>query len=589
MVKKIGNIFIFFMSLFLFSNIDALSSLSLQLVDLQQNMVNQVEVEVPFLVQVVAQNIESNSQPDGFDAWDDFAVTFYGISQSMTSINGQMTATKTYTYVVTPQKKGVFNYPALCLTDNQGNVHVSNSFKVTVGDSVQILQQAIAQPYVLQVDVKERSVFVGQKITVILRFGFQAPFQDLRITEVPMQNIYRGFVSQEAVSGEFKIGNQKYESQDFFMELYPEKIGTLVVPSFQASFMPQHSAHISSMFSMILGGGNVVHSQPRSIDVISLPEQAEFKNVTAIGQFDSVEFKLSSHKGSVGEGLVAKMIVIGDGNLEIVKAPLLEMPEGLHYYEGNSSVIREKNGKFKKEFEWIVQSEYADDFTIPTQEFVYFDPELQMYKVLQSKPIQLQIHGTIKKELEQKIKIDLQKQSEKREQIEQKKEENILTEKYFLLWIDALMLSNSVTSRMLTWSIQFLMVLIMGLIMLLGFRYFFKDLFFFETFKIRIQFLIFCKKKNIDGVYKTFEQLMHKYGLDMQGSELEQCFLNLKMSDELFQNWKNFVIMIWEMNFAKERASDQTDLAFSLAKQWFVIILSCCKLQKKKRVVSSQA
>ncbi len=100
-----------------------------------------------------------------------------------------------------------------------------------------------------------------------------------------------------------------------------------------------------------------------------------------------------------------------------------------------------------------------------------------------------------------------------------------------------------------------------------------------------MQFLSFCKKKDIHGVYKTFEQVMYKYGLEMQGSDLQQCFADLKMSDETFENWKNFVTMIWEMNFAKERASDQTDLAFSLAKQWFVIILSCCKLHKKKNTI----
>ena len=87
-------------------------------------------------------------------------------------------------------------------------------------------------------------------------------------------------------------------------------------------------------------------------------------------------------------------------------------------------------------------------------------------------------------------------------------------------------------------------------------------------------------------MYKTFEFLMQKYGLEMQGSELQQCFVDLKLSDEAFENWKNFVTMIWEMNFAKDRASDQTDLAFSLAKQWFVIILSCCKLQKRKQTVA---
>ena len=583
MVKKTGNIFIFLIVLFSFLQTIASSKLSLQIADLQQNKVTQVEVGVPFLVQVVAQNIDSDAQPDGFDAWDDFAVTMYGTNQGITSINGQVTQTKTITYIVTPQKKGTFDYPALCLTDKQGKVHVSDKFKVTVGDTVQISQHTSTQPFVLQLDVDERSVFVGQKITVLLRFGFQESFQDLRITEAPMQNIHRGFVSQEAQSGEFKIGNQKYESQDFFMELYPEKTGTLVIPSFQASFAPQRHAHVGSMFSLVLGGGNVVHSQPRSIDVKPLPESSEFKNVTAIGQFDHVEFKLSSNKGSVGEGLVAKMTVIGDGNLEIVKAPLLDMPEGLHYYEGNSSVIREKNGKFKKEFEWIVQAEHADQFLIPEQQFVYFDLKSQNFKILKTKPQELVIRGAAKKGLVQQETKDSEQQNIA---TSTEKKEEASFQQQFLTWLDFVMLSGSVTSKMLTWLIQFLIGLILLFMIIFITRRYFKDLFFFETIKIRMQFFNFCKKKDIQGVYKTFEFLMQKYGLEMQGSELQQCFVDLKLSDEAFENWKNFVTMIWEMNFAKDRASDQTDLAFSLAKQWFVIILSCCKLQKRKQTVA---
>ena len=135
---------------------------------------------------------------------------------------------------------------------------------------------------------------------------------------------------------------------------------------------------------------------------------------------------------------------------------------------------------------------------------------------------------------------------------------------------------------MMTWLIKLLIGLIAILAIILFSRRYFSDLFFLETLKIRMQFFTYCKKKDIHGIYKIFETIMNKYGLSMQGPELQQCFKDLNRSDESFENWKNFVTMIWEMNFAKDRASDQTELAVSLAKQWFVIILSCCKLQKKK-------
>lgn len=584
MVKKIGNFLYFLMSLVAMAQAVDNQSLRIQINDLQNNKVSQVEVGVPFLVQVTAQNIESKDQPQGFDAWDDFAVTLYGQNHATTSVNGDVTRSTTFTYIVTPQQKGSFVCPALLITDKQGNVIKSQDVKIIVGDTVQISQQTNSQPFVLQIDVDERTVFVGQKITMLLRFGYQDPFQDLRITETPMQNIHRGFVAQEAKAGKFKIGQQEYTSQDFLMELYPEKIGTLVIPTFQASFSPQRQQNMHSLFSMVLGGGNVIQSQPRSLEVKVLPEHEEFKNVTAIGQFDSVEFQLSANQGSVGEGLVAKMIVIGDGNLEVVKAPSLNMPEGLHYYEGNSNVVREKNGTFKKEFEWIVQAEHADTFEIPAQKFVYFNLKHQEYRFLKSQPHKITIRGVAKKITEQQsatnvVAAQLVEKNETKKDI--KKSSSVHQS-----WFDFSIFSSSQTSKMLTFVIEMLFGVLAIFCIILFSRRYGKDLFFVETLKIRLQFLACCKKKDIYGVYRLFEMILQKYGLGMQGSELQQCFIDLKMSDESFENWKNFVTMIWEMNFAKERASDQSELAFSLAKQWFVIILSCCKLQKKKQATA---
>lgn len=584
MVKKTGNI-LFLCMLYVLS-VHAVSNqmLRIQINDLQHNKVNQVEVGVPFLVQVTAQNIESNQQPHGFDAWDNFAVTLYGQNHATTSVNGNFSQTVTFTYVVTPHQKGTFNCPALSMTDQHGVAIKSDEIKIVVGDAVQISQNTTAQPFVLKIDIEERSVFVGQKVTALLRFGYQDPFQDLRITETPMQNIYRGFVAQEAKAGKFKIGQQEYASQDFLMELYPEKTGILVIPTFQASFSPERNAHMASMFSIILGGGNVVQSQPRSIEVKELPEHDEFKNVTAIGQFDSVEFKMSTQQGSVGEGLVAKMMVVGDGNLEVVKAPSLEMPQGLHYYEGNSSVSREKNGTFQKEFEWIVQAEYADTFDIPAQKFIYFDLKTHSYKVLTSTPFKILISGVAKKIAEQPRVIDAITAQKSQVVEENGSSKEITSSNNYQKWLEGSKLLNAITSKMLTWLIECLVGLIVFLSVVLVLRRYGKDLFFVETLKLRLQFLAYIKKKDIYGVYRLFETVLHKYGLDMQGPDLQQCFIDLKMPDESFQNWKNFVTMIWEMNFAKERASDQTELAFSLAKQWFVIILSCCKLQKKKQI-----
>lgn len=582
MVKKTGNIILL---LFYTCVLGAVNNQSLQvnLLDMQGNAINQVEVGVPFLLQVKVNNIDHQDQPQGFDAWDDFAVSFYGQSNSMQMVNGKTTRLTTFTHVVTANKKGQFTCSPLHITDTSGTDFFSDVIKINVGDGIQLTQNRSQQPYVLTVDFDNRVVYLGQKVSVLLRFGYQQEFNNLQITQSPFQYFHQGFVAQQATSGSFKIGQEEYQSQDFLMELYPEKVGTLLIPAFQASFVPERQ-NISHMFALMMGGGTVIQSQPRSLEVQSLPVSVEHPGVSAIGHFDKMEFTISSQQGKVGEGLVAKMVVVGDGNLEVVKTPMLELPQGLHYYEGNSNITRNSQGVFRKEFEWIVQAEFSSEFAIPEQKFVYFDLKTASYKTLKSNAQKIVISGgplAIKQEKvsdgEQMQHEQIQTQKSKTNK-EVNKQETMNKQSFF----DFSFLQNSLNSQILTWGIQLLICLIGLLLVFIFTKKYQHNWFFMQTFKLRLQFIQSCRNKDIHGVYKTFEMLMQQYELEMNSLGLQEYFIELKLPDESFDNWKNFLTMIWEMNFAKDRASDQTDLAFSLAKQWFVIILSCCKLHRKK-------
>ena len=67
MVKKTGNIILL---LFYSCVLGAVNNQNLQinLADVQGNTINQVEIGVPFLLQVKVNNIDHQDQPQGFDA-----------------------------------------------------------------------------------------------------------------------------------------------------------------------------------------------------------------------------------------------------------------------------------------------------------------------------------------------------------------------------------------------------------------------------------------------------------------------------------------------------------------------------------------
>ncbi len=588
MVKKTGNIFLIFFLIAsgLFAN-DA--KIQVRLKDLQGNSLKEAESKVPFVVEVIVHNIDISQSPKGFDEWQDCKISLQGRSSSMNSINGKISQSTIFQYLATIEHKGSFNFPGLKIIDQSGKVYMSDSITIQVSDNAQVEESVKQKPYVLMVDVDKKSVYLGEKISVLLRFGYQQSFTDLQISLPEFLEFYQGHVTDQPQAGTFRYAGQEYDSKDYTIELYPEKTGTLVIPPFQAAFAPEMTQQtIHHMFSLVMGAAsNVVQSQPKGIEVKPLPKSDKYQNVTAVGNFDSVDFKLSSSKGKIGEGLVATMTVVGDGNLHIAQAPTLKFCDQLHYYEGNSKITNIKDDKMRKEFEWIVQAESGGDFIISEQEFVYFDPKIEQYKVLKTQPLKISITGeqnkvsTVEKSKENKNENEIEQSFQDQDQIKEKQEtqvDKIDTKIFFYEWLQV-----TKSSVFLNLLIQILLLLVFAVLLFLGFTKYGIKSFFLETFKIRLAFTQSCYKKDIQGVYLLFEKLMRQYDLEWDSPLLVDAFNKLGLPEESFQNWKNFVNMIWEMNFAKDRATDQTELAFSLAKQWFAIILSSCKLQQKKQ------
>ena len=585
MVKKTGSIFFLF-----FVIVNSLfaddTRIQIRFKDLQGNVLKQAESNVPFCIEVVAHNIDVSQAPQGFEQWQDCSVSSRGTTSSMNSINGKISQSTIFQYIAIIEQKGFFNISPLKIIDQSGKLHVSDSVTIKVSDDAQVVESGKTKPYLLVVDVDKKSIYVGEKLSVLVRFGYQQSFTDLRISLSELSGFHQGYVADQPQAGTFTYGGQKYDSKDYAMELYPEKTGRLVIPSFYATFAPEMSQQsIHHMFSLVMGvANNTVQSQPKSIEVKSLPKSDLYEGVTAVGSFDSIDFKLSSSKGKVGEGLIATMTVVGDGNLHIAQAPTLKMDDKLHYYEGNSKVAQTKDNKMCKEFEWIVQAESAGDFIICAQEFVYFDPKVEEYKCLKTQPLKISITGQENKiamtqepkqhEIEQPIEQPIQNLDDVKEKQKNSDDQKI----FFDTWLQV-----GKSSVLLTWLIQMLLFLLFIVLVSLGLKKYESQSFFLRTFKIRLAFMQSCHKKDIHGVYRLFEKLMHQYDLKWDSALLADSFNKLGLPEESFQNWKNFVNMIWEMNFAKDRATDQTELAFSLAKQWFAIILSSCKLHQKKQ------
>lgn len=585
MVRKTGKN-IWHLLFFALMTVLSHASLRINIRDIEGNSCQKVEVGVPFLLTVIAENIDTDQQVDGFDTWENFSIIPQGVSQKITSINGVTTKQFLFNYLVSPEQKGTCRVNPLTITTRHGDVITSDKITIEVGDTVESKPQSgQTKPYILQTVLDSKVVYQGQKVKLLLQFCSKDTFDQLQIGHSDMPFIHRVYLSPQSVRKTITIDGQEYQCDQWEMEIYPEKIGRIQIPSFQASFVPavQHQHGFGGFMNFGFLGMNMamtLQSNPRSLEVVALPDNKQYRDVKAIGTFDFISFDLSELKGSVGQGLVAKMSIKGEGNLEVVPAPQLDMPEGLHYYEGTSSLQRFDNGKSQKTFEWIVQSDRPGSFVIPSQKFIYFDPVHKKYASIESKSITIEITGEA---IASAVLTD-----SKHEDIDLKKNDIahdsvlIVTRQSFSENSDVLSMLHA--SQMATWLIMLciLAILFLGLFILL--RKYGINFFWIQKLRYRFVFWSCYRQKDINALYKLIDILRNKYDFGLGDERLQQCFIKLGLPDQSFENWQNFMSMLSELNFAQQHSSDEKELAFSLAKQWFAIILSCCKLAKKQSV-----
>lgn len=581
MDKKIGKLLLVlcFITTTLFGN----QAVRLYTQDLKQNPIRQAEKSVPFILQIVADNIEGPQRPSDIQGFDDFDVTEYGSSQSTTIVNGQKSQRVTYNYVLKGDKVGSFKIGPVEIKDRAGKVIASEVLRIRVGDQV-VAHTVKKQPYFLQVDVDKKSLYVGQELFVKIRFYYIDDFQSLRIVKPDLDEFSIDAINDKPLEGIDKINGDEYHYQEWTLKAYPEKVGTLIIPPFQAVFMmpanfQQGLLGLFDVFSM--SSERVVQASPRSIDVQALPVSEKHKDVTAVGQFNKASFAVGKKEADVGEGVVATFKVVGIGNIESFKAPVLTLPDGLRYYESNSSVKKIDDTFFEKTFEYILQGDRAGDFEISQQTFTYFDIQNKDYKSLKTNAVQVtMLSSEITPSKTEEAKEDQQTIVSSQSQSKYAFKDNQVDFVHESGWMHED--STSIVASLLPW-----LLMLFGWLSLLALLYWVyclyigikvTDLYWVYYLMIRIQVLQVARRQDIQGLYQLYYGMGKRYGFDLQSEDIVRYFKDTGKSKEYIEKWHTFVTSLMHVIFSSEKNQKRMRLyVMSHAVYWVRELLQYCR------------
>ena len=326
-----------------------------------------------------------------------------GPNQSVSNswVNGVRSFSKSYTYFLTPTKKGNLVIGQASI-EIDGEIYKTSPKKVEVTTAVnnpnspQSQANAIADENLhLVAELSKSDPYINEAITVIYKLYFSSEISVSNVNEVEMPK-YSDFWSHMIPIPKLEIKRGEYKGQSYNYVtwrktvLYPQKEGKLVLDPLTLNVSVDVPTNRRDFF-----GNRVYQKAPkmitagkRTLNVRPLPEKAKPSDYSgAVGDFDlNVSFNKSELKSS--ESFQATVKVSGRGNLNLFSLPKFNAPSTLEVYEPEHKESIKTNllgmqGSIQDIYTIVPQ--YQGNYPIPPVVFSYFDPVKEEYITLSSK------------------------------------------------------------------------------------------------------------------------------------------------------------------------------------------------------------
>jgi hypothetical protein len=330
---------------------------------------------------------------------DSFSVYDSGRSQSLNFVNGQVSASAVYTYVLSPRSVGQYKIPPITAdgaavptppldVEVVAPGHQPTPTSVPSPSGPSTAKNATRSPrnadVFMTAAVDKPKVLVNEQLTLTVRFYNAVQLVgDLRYNPPPIT----GFLTEELPptrSGMTNIDGRPYQFQEVKMALFPIQQGKLTIgpANIQCQIArfggPRVDDFFDRFFAMAAPQAVSVHSEPITVQVDPLPAGTPANFSGVIGRL-SAKISADRTQVKVGDAVTLTITVTGLGNLKLVPDPKLSFDvPALRFFETESSVALDKaNDRIggSKTFKTVVVPRVSGEVTIPPFEFPYFDLE----------------------------------------------------------------------------------------------------------------------------------------------------------------------------------------------------------------------
>ena len=333
-------------------------------------------------------------------------------STSMQFINGAVSSTVTYSYILQPKDMGKFTIAA-AMIEADGKQYATRpiALEVVKGTPRQ-KQQAppaddvgaqIGDNLFLKAVVDKNHVTLGEQINLTFKLYTRVSVSNYGVDKSPAMT---GFWGEDidspkniALSNEVVNGKQYRVGVIRKMALFPTQSGNLEIAPMEVTTQVQMQTRSLDPFDAFFRdpfGRTVnykVRSEPIRIKVDPLPPGAPPSFKGAVGRF-TMNTAVDRKTTKTNEPVTLKVTISGTGNIKVLEVPEIELPRDFEQYPPKiSDNIDRQEGRISgsKTFEYLIIPRYPGRKTIKPLTFSYFDLGKREYVNLQSPQIELNV------------------------------------------------------------------------------------------------------------------------------------------------------------------------------------------------------
>ncbi|WP_317900171.1 BatD family protein [Aurantibacillus circumpalustris] len=362
-----------------------------------------VQVGTPFDFQIVITVNASNYIPPAFKDFEVAAGPYQ--SNSSQNINGVVSQQIILSYGLVAKREGKLTIePASIVSGGQKlesqsiTIEAVKSAAAANAPDPKSNSKIDGGDLFIKTGLSTKKCYIGEQVTII-----QKVYCRLQIVGLQkfIQPSYDGFYSQaqestsKGIVSVENVDGVNYNTYELYRtEAIANKSGKITLPSIEQGLVirKQTSSKPRNIFEQFFGANgyediNVnAYSKPVTIEVLPLPEEGKPENFNgAVGVFQC-KIQVTRNELKANEAFNLKMTITGKGNLKLVGAPNLELPEGFETYAPKIS-----EGVNSKTFDYLVIPRNEGEFQLKGLDFSYFSLDTKRYVTVPSGEILIKV------------------------------------------------------------------------------------------------------------------------------------------------------------------------------------------------------